>query len=422
MVSLDKLSKIGFGSYRVSSANQQHRDALEKAIAYGCNLLDTAPNYMNGKSEELIGEVVRNCGDNLFIISKVGYIQGDDLKYFHSHNFDDIIKINDSFWYSLDIKFIEAQINRILARLNRDVLDGFLLHNPEHYFTDESMSKEILYSKIENVFYYLEKLVRKGVIRYYGISSNTIPLALDNAKTLSLSRLYRSAEKVSGDHHFKIVQFPYNYYENDGSSVIHDENESLVALAKKFKLVTIVNRPLNAETKQGFIRLATYDSQVTCLNGASDLLLFENVFEFVLRRLSDQGMEGEWDKFPILVHLKSNWSKIGNPEAVEKIFYEHFYPFLNVLYENKIPNELANLLKELFSKAVLYSRKKMTERANELEQKLIASSEIKSNNDSFAYRMCQTYLDKGIDHVLVGLKNNEYVTEFQKGFSIKSSR
>ena len=52
-----KISRIGFGSYRVARGNAIFEKALELAILNGVNLIDTSSNYGDGSSESLIGDV-----------------------------------------------------------------------------------------------------------------------------------------------------------------------------------------------------------------------------------------------------------------------------------------------------------------------------------------------------------------------------
>src|SRR5258708_6737832 len=81
------VSPVGFGGYRISPLVQDHREALKLALTSGCNLIDTSTNYGDGASEKLIGEVLRELTtehglkrDQVVVVSKVGYIQGENLK------------------------------------------------------------------------------------------------------------------------------------------------------------------------------------------------------------------------------------------------------------------------------------------------------------------------------------------------------
>ena len=78
MLELAELSKIGFGCYRISRHAREHYQALSRALVCGCNLIDTAANYTNGDSEQVIGEVLAEHPEHdAFIITKAGYVQGE---------------------------------------------------------------------------------------------------------------------------------------------------------------------------------------------------------------------------------------------------------------------------------------------------------------------------------------------------------
>ena len=74
---------------------------LRRAIEVGLNVVDTAPNYEDGFSEEIVGEAVRGVRDRLFVISKV-----DDLR-----------------------TAVAPQVEGSLARLGLDRTDAFVFHN-----------------------------------------------------------------------------------------------------------------------------------------------------------------------------------------------------------------------------------------------------------------------------------------------------
>ena len=68
--------------------------------------------------------------------------------------------------------------------------------------------------------YVWETEVAQGYIRYYGVSSNTLPNPTAQGTTTDLRRLLAVAREVAADHHFKLIQFPYNLLE-DGARKLH---------------------------------------------------------------------------------------------------------------------------------------------------------------------------------------------------------
>src|SRR5688500_3725955 len=86
MISLNQLSKIGFGAYRASVDDKENFRALSYALNQGCTLIDTSANYVNGKSELLIGKVLTETSADAFVITKAGYIQNDNLRVLEELN------------------------------------------------------------------------------------------------------------------------------------------------------------------------------------------------------------------------------------------------------------------------------------------------------------------------------------------------
>ena len=71
-----EVSDVGHGLWGMSnwsgSNDQQSLDALQLAVGYGCNFLDSAWAYGDGKSDRLLGETLRqNAGTRIYGASKV---------------------------------------------------------------------------------------------------------------------------------------------------------------------------------------------------------------------------------------------------------------------------------------------------------------------------------------------------------------
>ena len=72
-----------------------------RAIDVGLNIIDTAPGYEDGYSEQIVGTAVRGMRDRMFVIDKI-----DDL--------------NDP---------VMPQLDASLERLGMDHVDAFVFHN-----------------------------------------------------------------------------------------------------------------------------------------------------------------------------------------------------------------------------------------------------------------------------------------------------
>ncbi len=401
MINIDKVSRLGIGTYRMTDSIKEHENALLYALDNGINLIDTASNYQFGHSENLIGKVLnKNNRKNTFLISKAGYINGEDIKRFSRLlNSNNTIKINDNFLYSIAPTFIEAQIAASLDRLNTDYLDGFLIHNPEHYFDVANQNQKYLYQHLIESFTFLETLVNKGIIRYYGISSNTLA-----NKEVDLKKIIKDDNNFPN---FKLAQFPYNLIENDAS--LHRNSESLIDFCHINEIKTLANRPLNTTVNGKVLRLADYSGEIQNVNFEAELDLFNELLDLIKNQLEKFGETSEPEDFSPIKFFINNRTKIANPEAVNKAVKLHLIPFLTQL--QFLPaSKVYFLVSELEKYWVLYSKKYISERVLILKESLIAKGVIIENDErDFSCLACEKYLADGIDHVLVGMRKRSYI-------------
>jgi aryl-alcohol dehydrogenase-like predicted oxidoreductase len=421
---LNQLSRIGFGCYRVGANSNAHRDALRHALVSGCNLVDTSSNYAGGQSERVVGAVLSeiDSGD-VFVMTKAGYLQGDDLALLPDLVSggvpeDEVVSISDDSRHCIHPDFLAVQIARSCARLSRDWIDGFLLHNPEYYFNGSSqdVSKEEYYRRIKNAFEFLEERVSKGLVRYYGVSSNTLALPSSAANATSVVELLRVAREVSLDHHFKLIQFPYNLIETDAAEPHHD-GVSLIDLARLHSVTTFANRPLNAKTPQGPIRIATYDTETRELDETRDSTILDHSIALIHGRLRAHGSDDDPMDFGIVKFLSTYWMQMPNADAVEELFEGHFFPFLRHLYQGGPPVEDMYTYAKLYRYALMYSKKMMTSQGHLLRKSLSDRGLIAADGDRpLASLACEAYFKAGIDHVLVGMRSRGYVDGLKELF------
>jgi len=148
--------------------DQADIDAIKYAIDSGITHIDTAENYANGHSEELVGEAIKGYDrKKLFIVSKVGRTK---LKH------DDLIK----------------SAKESLQRIGTNYLDLFLIHTP---------SLEI---PIEESMQAMNELYDEGLIKNIGVSNFTVERFTEAQKyskakivanQLHLNLKYRETEK-----------------------------------------------------------------------------------------------------------------------------------------------------------------------------------------------------------------------------------
>ncbi len=288
------VSRLGFGTYRVGQREAEQREALVKALRLGCNLIDTSTNYMDGESEQLVGNVLQQLigagelrREELIVVSKIGYVQGQNLVQARAREkagkpYPDMVKYGEDIWHCIHPDFLADQLTQSLDRLGLATLDVCLLHNPEYFLSHETRlgateSRSVgelrheFYARLQLAFEYCETQVQAGRLRHYGVSSNTSTAAPDDPGATSLSRMHAAAKAAAHKvgvavHHFAVLQCPMNLYES-GAALVRNtgpqEDHTLLDEALREGTAVLVNRPLNAMplTRGGVLRLADVPAQ-----------------------------------------------------------------------------------------------------------------------------------------------------------------
>jgi predicted oxidoreductase len=123
------------------------------AIEQGINMIDLADIYTRGKSDTLIGEVLRkqpSLRDKLILQEKCGIIVGNDPNPGDPGRYD--------FSYDHIIGTVEAS----LKRLQTDHVEILLLHRPDPLVETEEIARA------------LDDLHSSGKVRYFGVSNHSI--------------------------------------------------------------------------------------------------------------------------------------------------------------------------------------------------------------------------------------------------------
>ncbi len=141
-----EVSEIGLGTWALGGdwghVNESEAiEVLQKAIEKGINFFDTADVYGDGRSEQLIGRVLKNTGRKVYVATKFGR------------------RLNPHFSSGYTKENLESFLDRSLRNLDVDTIDLIQLHCPP---TD-------VYYRLD-VFEALDNFVDQGKIRYYGVS------------------------------------------------------------------------------------------------------------------------------------------------------------------------------------------------------------------------------------------------------------
>lgn len=373
-------SKAGFGCYRTDISIKDHYDALRYALTNGVNVIDTSANYADGRSEQLIAKVIGDLisekkinRNELIIVTKGGYIQGQNYKFAsklkqEGNPFEEVVEFADGLWHSISPGFLEDQISRQLHRLNADYIDVYLLHNPEYYLgraekdgIDRNEAEKIYYERIRKAFEFLEKKVSEGRIREYGISSNTFALRRSNYDFTSLEKVLAIAESVTDDHNFKTIQLPFNLIEAGAVKNKNQKGSTKTVLEYAFEnnIKVLVNRPLNAITSKGLVRLADFKweafqekdfiTQIKLVSLMEDDLMSEKIPNENLSEDIQKVLGGILNSGKL---IEENWKFFGSIEHYNDVVSRQFVPKISRLMDIADENIQDSGTKDFFGRYI----------------------------------------------------------------------
>jgi len=415
------MSKVGFGAYRISIQSEDHENALRSAMDHNVTLIDTSSNYTDGDSEKLIGKVLKDYEHKPIIISKVGYVQGKNLEILEelkeSTEVEDIVNLSSELKHCIHPVFIEDQIKRSLERLELESIDVYLLHNPEYYLKSTGATKKEYYQRIKKAFEKMEELVERGLIKYYGISSNTFPDPKDDEHSTNLDIVFGAARDITINHHFKYIQFPLNVLEMGALERQFDGNH-LIEQAQLYGLKTIINRPLNSFTDHGLLRLAIYAVDEMYEDEKNAEILFNKLIQpLVIKWLEVR--EDDQDKLfdiPLMKQISNMWYKQFSQDGVEQIFFGYFFPLIANIYGRDLEASESQNYYQLFEHALEFAKVNMNKRASQFEEKALNQGLLFEKDIPLTHKVIEKYISFGIDYILVGMRKKDYVDDLKEYF------
>jgi aryl-alcohol dehydrogenase-like predicted oxidoreductase len=358
------VSACGFGAYRIDYRVREHYESLEHAILNGINLVDTSANYSDGGSEILIGTVVEDMisagklkREEIVIVSKGGYIQGKNLEAARKMKEDgvgyqEVTEYAENIWHCIHPDFLKDQITLSLERLKMETIDIYLLHNPE-YFLDSPLSKDLeldelrheYYARIKRAFEYLETEVKAGRISYYGISSNSFVKPSDDPVFTSLKSCVDSANEITEDNSFYVIELPLNLYEKGAIINRNQVGDSfnMLEYAYESELGVLINRPINALGEKGLTRLADFpvNSEYTKLD-ETQIIAEINLLDLMEEEFIKEDLESlelsEENKKAVQAFmkaggiLKENWKGFGSIENFNDVKKQFLIPRVNYAF------------------------------------------------------------------------------------------
>lgn len=139
-----KVSSLCFGtmSFGGDADEQMSVKLFNRCRDAGINVFDCANVYQDGRSEQILGTLIRDCRDEVLITSKVFFPSGEDINHRGASR-----------------RHIFQAVERSLGRLDTDYIDIYFLHR----FDPDTPLEETLRA--------LDDLVREGKVLYLGVSN-----------------------------------------------------------------------------------------------------------------------------------------------------------------------------------------------------------------------------------------------------------
>ncbi len=399
------MSNFAFGTYRISDLNSQHIEALKEAIKSGITMIDTSSNYMDGGAERAVAlafrEFDKDKTDNIEIVSKFGYIQGENMQRHKEEPFEEVVEFSEDCYHSISKSFLQDQLTQSLLRLELDKIDCYMIQNPEYYLLD-AMNKGIvkderldeMYRRLYEAFVGLELEVKNGRIDSYGISSNNFSKSYEHDEFLPYEDLITLAENAANKignkkNHFTTIELPINLLEKDGLKC--------ASWAKNNGLKVLVNRPLNAKREDLMFRLADYDESKEYYHHFNELMdVCDNDMLRPLYNLLEEldaskhkfGWIGDYESFfymKIIPHIKKTLEEIDEKNT------ETMFNFIDLFFQE-------------YKKTVEYECSKSTR---------IQLKAFLGDCNSTLQECALNFLtqQESIDFILVGMRKPSYVHE-----------
>jgi aryl-alcohol dehydrogenase-like predicted oxidoreductase len=158
-----KVSEIGYGMWGLAgwtgSDDRETRAALERSVELGCNFFDTAWAYGDGKSEQMLGKLLRESkgkpgvggpDQHLYVATKV---PPKNRKWPSRRDFS----LEDCY----PPEYVEEYVEKSLKNLAAETIDLMQFHTWEdRWLNDERLPRSI------------EKMKKSGKVRAVGVSVN----------------------------------------------------------------------------------------------------------------------------------------------------------------------------------------------------------------------------------------------------------
>jgi predicted aldo/keto reductase-like oxidoreductase len=205
-----KVTTVGMGVMNCSDSA-----VVLRAFDLGINFFDTAPSYMGGRNEEMVGKVLKGKRDKVFIQTKLG---------------------------TSDEKRMQDSVERSLRRLQTDYVDILLWHG---LHSNEEVSDKRLRE-------FMEKMKKEGKARFTGFSAHS-----------RMPNLLREAAK-GHDHDVALVSYNFTHSKDLREAVAQAATSGIGVVAMKTQAGGYRKEKMgNLSPHQAALKFVLRDTNVT---------------------------------------------------------------------------------------------------------------------------------------------------------------
>lgn len=241
------LSSIGIGTYLGrddAKTDALYAASVRRALQLGLNVVDTAINYRNQRSERAIGAALRESAvprEAVVLCTKGGYIAFDgarpaDARAYVEEAFiarglltaDDVV----AGCHSMAPRYLDDQIDRSRRNLGVETIDVYYVHNPETQLGH--VPRATFVRRLRDAFEALERACADGRIACYGTATwNGYRLEAGEEEFLSLEEILAAARDAGGArHHFRALQLPFNLEMDEAATLRNQGDRTLLEAAQ----------------------------------------------------------------------------------------------------------------------------------------------------------------------------------------------
>ncbi len=211
-------SAVAFGAWAIGgwmwggADERQAIDAIHAALDHGITLIDTAPAYGFGRSEELVGRAIQGRRNKVVLATKCGLIWDREEGDFFFHSSQEGVTLRPSekkVYKCLRPESIRAELERSLKRLGTTYVDLYQTHWQEST------------TPIAETMATLVKLKEEGKIRAVGVCNASLvqiaeydPIDSDQEKFSLLDREIEQDGRLAYCRRSGIGVLPYSPLSN----------------------------------------------------------------------------------------------------------------------------------------------------------------------------------------------------------------